>query len=156
MSRRTHVPGGRGAEDKHMSTPLRPRTTTSFFMQSVISFAVSLGVTITGIGYLHDSRWIRGFLALGLLYVVTSSFTLAKCVRDRQEETALVSRVDQAGLDKLLTEQDLLRVEDHGRPITARADMPATPVGRWRGARRKAGPFPATPRSEPRGLVSQH
>jgi hypothetical protein len=46
----------------------------------VISFAVSLGMTITGIGYLHDSRWIRGLLALGLLYVVTSSFTLAKCV----------------------------------------------------------------------------
>ena len=65
---------------KHMSTPLRPRTTTAFFTQSVISFAISLGVTITGIGYLHDSRWIRGFLALGLLYVVTSSFTLAKCV----------------------------------------------------------------------------
>ena len=97
---------------KHMSTPLRPRTTTAFYMQSVISFALSLGVTVTGIAYLHDSRWIRGFLALGLLYVVTSSFTLAKCVRDRQEETALVSRVDQARLDKLLAEQDLLRVED--------------------------------------------
>ena len=96
-----------------MSTPLGPRTTTAFFTQSVISFAVSLGVTIAGIGYLHDSPWIRGFLPLGLLYVVTSSFTLAKCVRDRQEETALVSRVDQARLDKLLTEQDLLRVEDH-------------------------------------------
>jgi hypothetical protein len=77
----------------------------------VISFAVSLRVTIMGIGYLHDSRWIRAFLALGLLYVVTSSFTLAKCIRDRQEEAA-VSRVDQARLDKLLTEQDLLRVED--------------------------------------------
>jgi hypothetical protein len=51
---------------EHMSTPLRPRTTTAFFTQSVISFAVSLGVTIAGIGYLHDSRWIRGFLALGL------------------------------------------------------------------------------------------
>jgi hypothetical protein len=60
-----------------MSTPLRPRITTAFFTQSVISFAVSLGVTIAGIGYLHESRWIRGFLALGLLYVVTSSFTLA-------------------------------------------------------------------------------
>jgi hypothetical protein len=97
-----------------MSTPLRPRTTTAFFTQSVISFAVSLAVTITGIGYLHDSRWIRAFvaLALGLLYVVTSSFTLAKCIRDRQEETAIVSRVDQARLDRLLAEQDLLPVED--------------------------------------------
>ena len=96
-----------------MSTPLRRRTTTAFFAQSVISFAVSLAVTIVGIGYLHDSRWIRAFLALGLLYVVTSSFTLAKCVRDRQEETAVVSRVDQARLDKLLAEQDLLRLQDH-------------------------------------------
>jgi hypothetical protein len=96
-----------------MSTPLRPRTTTAFFVQSAISFSVSLGVTIIGITYLHESRWIRAFLALGLLYVVTSSFTLAKCVRDRQEETAVVSRVDQARLDKLLAEQDLLRLQDH-------------------------------------------
>jgi len=95
-----------------MSTPLRPRTTTAFFVQSAISFAISLTVTIIGIGYLHNSRWVRAFLALGLLYVVTSSFTLAKCIRDRQEETAIVSRVDQARLEKLLAEQDLLRVED--------------------------------------------
>jgi hypothetical protein len=96
-----------------MSTPLRPRTTVAFFVQAAISFGVSLAVTIIGIGYLHDSRWVRAFLALGLLYVVTSSFTLAKCIRDRQEEGAIVSRVDQARLDKLLAEQDLLRVEDH-------------------------------------------
>ena len=95
-----------------MSTPLRLQTTTAFYVQSVISFAVSLSVTIIGIGYLHDARWVRAFLALGLLYVVTSSFTLAKCIRDRQEETAIVSRVDQARLDKLLAEQDLLRVQD--------------------------------------------
>ena len=95
-----------------MSTPLRPRTTTAFFVQSAISFAISLTVTIIGIGYLHNSRWVRAFLALGLLYVVTSSFTLAKCIRDRQEEAAIVSRVDQARLETLLAEQDLLRVED--------------------------------------------
>jgi hypothetical protein len=95
-----------------MSTPLRPRTTVASFVQAAISFAVSLTVTIIGIGYLHDSRWVRAFLALGLLYVVTSSFTLAKCIRDRHEESAIVSRVDQARLEKLLAEQDLLRVED--------------------------------------------
>jgi hypothetical protein len=94
------------------SAPLRPRTTTAFYIQSAISFTLSLGATIIGISYLHESGWVRGFLAIGLLYVVTSTFTLAKCVRDRQEETALVSRVDQARLDKLLSEQDLLRVEN--------------------------------------------
>ena len=95
-----------------MSAPLRPRTTTAFYVQAAISFGVSLAVTIIGIGYLADSRWVRAFLALGLLYVVTSSFTLAKCIRDRQEEVAIVSRVDQAKLDKLLTEQDLLHVNN--------------------------------------------
>ena len=96
-----------------MSTPLRPRTTSAFYLQSAVSFAVSLAVTLIGITYLHESAWVRGFLALGLLYVVTSAFTLAKCIRDRQEETALVSRVDQARLDKLLSQQDLLHVDEH-------------------------------------------
>jgi hypothetical protein len=105
--------GGLPPRIVRMSTPLRPRTTIAFYMQSAISFAVSLAVTIVGIGYLHDSRWVRAFLALGLLYVVTSSFTLAKCIRDRQEEGVIVSRVDQARLDKLLAEQDLLHVGDH-------------------------------------------
>ena len=91
-----------------MSTPLRPRTTAAFYIQAATSFAVSTTVTLVGIAYLNESRWIRAFLALGLLYVVTSAFTLAKCIRDRQEETEIVSRVDQARLDKLLTEQDLL------------------------------------------------
>ena len=93
-----------------MSTPLRPRTTTAFYVQAAISFGVSLAVTIIGIGYLADSRWVRAFLALGLIYVVTSSFTLAKCIRDRQEEVSIISRVDQAKLDKFLAEQDVLQV----------------------------------------------
>ena len=63
-----------------------------------------------GIAYLSLSGWPRAFLALGLLYTVTSAFTLAKCVRDKQEEIDVVSRVDQARLDKLLAEQDVLRV----------------------------------------------
>lgn len=96
-----------------MSTPLRPRTTSAFYAQAAASFGISLSVTLIGIGYLADSRWVRAFLALGLLYVVTSAFTLAKCIRDRQEEGAIVSRVDQARLDKLLAEQDLLHVDPH-------------------------------------------
>ena len=112
MSNRAHGLAGGGGDDWGMSTPLRPRTTNAFYVQAGISFGISLTVTIIGIAYLHDSRWVRAFLALGLLYVVTSAFTLAKCIRDRQEETELVSRVDQARLDKLLAEQDLLRVEN--------------------------------------------
>ena len=112
MSKRAQARVRGAAEDQTMSTPLRPRTTTAFYIQAAISFAVSLSVTLVGIGYLHDARWVRAFLALGLLYVVTSAFTLAKCIRDRQEETEIVSRVDQDRLEKLLAEQDLLRVDN--------------------------------------------
>jgi hypothetical protein len=93
-----------------MATPLRPHTTTAFYMQASISFGASVIAVALGIAYLPLGRWPRAFLALGLLYAVTSAFTLAKCVRDRQEETDVVSRVDQARLDKLLAEQDVLRV----------------------------------------------
>ena len=37
-----------------------------------------------GIFYLPVGGWIRAFLAVALFYVVTSAFTLAKCVRDAQ------------------------------------------------------------------------
>ena len=84
---------------------LPPRNTTAFFAQAAISFGVaSLAVGI-GITYLPVDRWIRGFLAVGCLFLVSSAFTLAKCVRD-QQEYALVSRAEQARLEKFLSEHD--------------------------------------------------
>jgi hypothetical protein len=96
-----------------MSTPLRPHVTAAFYIQAAVSFSVAICALGLGIIYLPLGGWPRAFLALGVLYAVTSAFALAKCVRDRQEESAVVSRVDQARLDKLLSEQDLLRVQQH-------------------------------------------
>jgi hypothetical protein len=93
------------------TTPPPPPTTAAFFVQAVISFAASLLAVAVGIAYLPADPWVRGFLALAVLYVVTSAFTLAKCVRDRQESTAVVTRVDQARLDKLLAEHDPFKVD---------------------------------------------
>lgn len=88
------------------STPPAQAGTTAFFVQAAISFVVSSVAVAAGVIYLPVSAWVRAFLALGLLYVITSTFTLAKCVRDRQESQAVTSRVDQARLDKLLAEHD--------------------------------------------------
>ncbi|TWF81455.1 hypothetical protein FHX44_117398 [Pseudonocardia hierapolitana] len=93
------------------TTPPPPPTTGAFFVQAVISFAASLLAVALGIAYLPADPWVRGFLALAVLYVVTSAFTLAKCVRDRQDSTAVVTRVDQARLDKLLAEHDPFKVD---------------------------------------------
>jgi hypothetical protein len=83
-------------------TPVPSRTTSAFFAQSAISFGVaSLAVGI-GITYLPVDRWTRGFLAIGCLFLVSSAFTLAKCVRDHQEQ----NDAHQARLDKVLAEHD--------------------------------------------------
>ncbi|MHA6764357.1 YiaA/YiaB family inner membrane protein [Streptacidiphilus sp. PAMC 29251] len=94
-----------------MANPVRHSTTAAYYMQAILSFGISVGAMGIGIAYLAADAWIRAFLALGLLYVVTSAFTLAKVIRDRQDEDQVVSRVDQARLDKLLAEHDPFRVD---------------------------------------------
>ena len=94
-----------------MTTSVSRRNTAAFYAQAVVSFALALVAMAVGIAYLSASPWIRAFLALGLLYVVTSAFTLAKVIRDRQEEEQVTTRVDQARLDKLLSEHDPFRVD---------------------------------------------
>lgn len=87
-------------------TPVKQQSTTAYYGQAVASFAVALGATAIGIYSLDVSGWIRAFLAISVLYLTTSAFTLAKVVRDKQEAGQLVSRVDQARLEKILAEHD--------------------------------------------------
>jgi len=61
---------------------------------------------IFAIFYLPVDPWIRAFLGLGTMFLTTSSFTLAKCVRDAQEDSYVVSRIDQARVDKILADHD--------------------------------------------------
>ncbi len=93
-----------------MSAPVSPKNTTAFYVQAALSFGISVAAVSIAIAYLPVDAWMRAFLALGLLYVVTSSLTLAKCVRDHQEASAVVNRVDQARLDKLLADHDPFKV----------------------------------------------
>ena len=89
-----------------MSTPTQTRNTNAFYLQAGISFAVALLTMVFAIFYLPVDGWIRAFLGLGTMFLTTSSFTLAKCVRDQQEDQYVVSRLDQARVDKLLAEHD--------------------------------------------------
>jgi hypothetical protein len=106
----------RRGDDSGMTKQAGPvsRTTPAFFAQAVASFAVSIIALVVGIAWLPVDPWVRAFLGLGTLFTVSSAFTLAKCVRDRQEESSVVSRVDQARMEKLLAEHDPFKVENLG------------------------------------------
>ncbi|MFI8189034.1 YiaA/YiaB family inner membrane protein [Streptomyces sp. NPDC085946] len=86
--------------------PVKQQSTAAFYGQAVASFSVAMAATAVGIFRLDADAWVRGFLAIAVLYLVTSAFTLAKVIRDRQEAGQIVSRVDQARLEKLLAEHD--------------------------------------------------
>jgi hypothetical protein len=73
-----------------MSTSAISKTTQAFYIQAGISFVVAMGAVTLGIVYLPVDPWMRAFLALGSLFLITSTFTLAKCVRDAQESSQTI------------------------------------------------------------------
>ena len=94
-----------------MTKRIQPQQTAAFYAQAVASFGISVSAMVIALAYLPAEPWVRAFLALGLLYVVTSTVVLCKVVRDRQEISAVTTRVDQARLDKLLTDHDPFKVD---------------------------------------------
>ncbi|MGA8256080.1 MAG: YiaA/YiaB family inner membrane protein [Nocardioides sp.] len=85
------------------------KNTSAFYAMSGISFGVALLSMLLAFIYLPVDPWVRAFLGLGTLYLTTSTFTLAKCVRDNQESQSVVHRLDQARVDRLLAEHDPFR-----------------------------------------------
>ena len=81
------MPGGpdRPTLVRMSDTTVKPQSTAAFYGQAIASFAVAMVATAVGIFKLEADAWVRSFLAVAVLYLVTSSFTLAKVIRDRQE-----------------------------------------------------------------------
>jgi len=93
-----------------MSTqPAPTKNTTAFFFQAAASFGVALLGLVWALLYMPMDPWQRGFLAMTCLFLVSASFTLAKVVRDAQDDKYVVSRLDQARVDKILSEHDPFR-----------------------------------------------
>lgn len=82
------------------------KSTSAFFVQAAISFGVSFVGSVGGILFLPLDPWQRLFLAMTVLFLVASSFTLAKVIRDQQEAASIRVRLDEARMDKLISEHN--------------------------------------------------
>jgi hypothetical protein len=90
-----------------MTTPdTTQKNTPAFYLQAAASFGVALFSMMVPIYYLPADPWEKAFLALGTLFLTTSSFTLAKCIRDAVEDQMVLRRLDQARLDRALATHD--------------------------------------------------
>ena len=81
----------------------------AWVVQSWVSFVSSILATALGIYCLPDGGWVKGFLAMGLLFTVGSSLSLAKTVRDLHDAHRLTARIDEARVTKLIAEHDPLK-----------------------------------------------
>lgn len=89
-----------------MDTPNAAKNTSAFYAQSAIAFGSALLAMLAAIYFLPGDGWPKAFLALGTIFLVTSSFSLAKCVRDAQESQYVVSRLDQARVERILADHN--------------------------------------------------
>ena len=90
----------------------KPRTTTNtsaFYAQAAISFGVALLGLVVAALYMPGDPWMRAFIGMTTMFLVSSSFTLAKVIRDNQEDAAIYSRLDQARVERILAEHDPFR-----------------------------------------------
>jgi hypothetical protein len=92
------------------ATDTTAKNTSAFYLQAAASFGIALFTMLAAIYYLPADPWVKGFLALGTMFLTTSSFTLAKCIRDAQEDQMVVHRLDQARLDRALAGHDPFKV----------------------------------------------
>lgn len=82
---------------------------SAWITQTWLSFAISVGITSIGIWFLPVEIWTKAFMAMGLLFSVGSTFSLAKTVRDQHEAERLHKRIDEARVSKYIAEYDPLK-----------------------------------------------
>ncbi len=73
----------------------------------VVSFVMSLGATSMGILILPVEMWVRGYIAMGLYFTISSCFILSKTLRDAHEADKLVNKISDARTNKMLKEFDV-------------------------------------------------
>jgi hypothetical protein len=93
------------SQEKTMKEEIQ-KDTTAWIFQTWASFVLAFGTMLVGIYYLPVDPWIRGFMVMGTIFTVASSFTLAKTIRDNHEASKLINRVRDAKAEKILREYE--------------------------------------------------
>jgi hypothetical protein len=81
--------------------------TAAWVFQAWASFIIATGVTGYGIACLPVDAWVRGFMAMGLLFTVGSTFSLAKTMRDLAEARRVSAVVQSAKVEEILSKRPM-------------------------------------------------
>lgn len=79
---------------------------SAWIAQTWISFIISISATSIGIIYLPVTPWTKGFMGMGLMFSIGSTVSLTKTQRDIHEGNKLTFKIEEARVEKILTEHD--------------------------------------------------
>ncbi len=82
---------------------------TGWVVQAWASFALSIIAMSIGIINLPVDKWVKGYMGMGLVFTVSSTFSIAKTTRDMHEAKRITARVDEARVEKLLSDHHPLK-----------------------------------------------
>ncbi len=71
-----------------------------------VAFLVAMIGMVIGITYLPVENWIRGYLGMGLFFVVSSTVVLSKTMRDQHEARKLHYKINEVKNERILKEFD--------------------------------------------------
>lgn len=71
---------------------------------SYTSFIIAMGATLIGAWMTDMTLEMKGFVTMGTLLITSSSFTLAKTLRDEHEAQRFHNQLEDARTEKLLRE----------------------------------------------------
>ena len=90
---------------KNVNTIQTDSPAWKFFV--IVSFVASLGATSLGLLILPVDFWVKGYMAMGLYFTVSSTLMLSKTIRDAHESDKLVNKISEARTEKMLKDYDL-------------------------------------------------
>ena len=82
---------------------------SAWIAQTWLSFFISISATSIGIIYLPANLWVKGFMGMGLVFTVGSTVSLTKTQRDIHESKKLTFKIEEARVERILTEHDTLK-----------------------------------------------
>ncbi|WAJ28330.1 YiaA/YiaB family inner membrane protein [Antarcticirhabdus aurantiaca] len=85
-----------------MTESYTPKHTAAWKGFTIISFAIAAGMMAAGIWSLEASFAAKGFYAMASVMLVHSAITVTKTLRDEEEASRFLNRLEEARTEKLL------------------------------------------------------
>ncbi|SDK81493.1 hypothetical protein SAMN05421823_103628 [Catalinimonas alkaloidigena] len=89
-----------------MDNHLLNKNTAAYRFMTWASFVLALGLTLGGVWLMESPSWMKFYLVMGVFFLISSAFTLAKTLRDDFENERLVNRLSGAKTEKILKEYE--------------------------------------------------